>query len=288
MKTNFNEGYIEVLDGKLYYKVLGEGNPIIVLHGGPGLDHSYLLPQMDKLAQDNQVVFYDQRNSGKSSSSKFDSKSINIHQFVEDLETLRKALGYNKFTLAGHSWGGMLAMQYAISYPQRLSSLILLNSLPSTSLGCKSFFDEYAKRTSPLQDKIKIIQTSEEFTKGNPEMIDKFYRTIFSTYFYKHDQVNKLSLVFSPEEALNGFKVNDIFSKDFFSKPYSLNHDLAKLCIPTLIIHGDYDPIPVWTAEEIRDTIPNASLFVIKDCGHFPYIEQPKEFFAIIKKFLMQ
>ena len=136
-------GYVSVDGAKLYYQTIGKGTPVIMLHGGPGLDHTYFLPQMRKIGEKHQAVFYDQRGSGKSESTSLDSKDININQFVQDLEHLRQALGYEKVTVLGHSWGGLLAMNYAIKYPEHTKALILMNSAPATMGGWTAFEKEF-------------------------------------------------------------------------------------------------------------------------------------------------
>ena len=123
----FEEGTKKVNGAELYYKIMGSGEPIVILHGGPGLEHTYFLPQMGELAKNYKLIFYDQRTSGGSISST-DSSSITLGNFVEDLEGIRKAFDLDKMNLLGHSWGGMLAMFYATKYPENLNSLMLISS----------------------------------------------------------------------------------------------------------------------------------------------------------------
>ncbi len=80
--------------------------------------------------------------------------------------------------------------------------------------------------------------------------------------------------------------MEEIFEKTFLASRYDLRPHLKKITVPTLIIHGDYDPIPIWTAKEIRNTLPNSTLVILKECGHFPYIEQPKRFFREVNQFM--
>lgn len=140
--TQHQQGFVKVKDGSLYYDEIGQGIPIIVVHGGPGLDHGYLQPQLSQLAANHKLIFYDQRGSGKSLETPLDEEYINIHQFVEDIEDLRKSLGLNKFVLMGQSWGGLLAMQYAVDHQDHLMGLILLDSAPADYKGQKAFIDE--------------------------------------------------------------------------------------------------------------------------------------------------
>lgn len=281
------EGYISTNGGKLFYSQYGikSKQPVIVLHGGPGLDQSYLLPQMQELAANNQVIFYDQRGSGRSLGFALDAHSINMKNFVKDLEAVRKQFGYKKIILVGHSWGGLLAMRYAILYPDRVSKLILVSSAPADYAGFKSFFAEYEKRTAPLKHKLDNLENSTEFKHGDPTTVIEYYRTVFATYFYQPTDVSKLSLYFTQQSALNGRKIGQIFGETYLNR-YDLKPELKKLSVPTLIIHGVNDIVPITTARETHAAIASSQIVELKDCDHFPYIEQPKEFFKVIAKFL--
>ncbi len=282
-KPTQTEGYVQLPGGVLYYNQIGKGDPIIVVHGGPGLNHTYLLPQMADLADNNQVTFYDQRCSGKSLCD--DVSKVSTKHFVNDIETLRTALGYKKFTLIGHSWGGLLAMNYALLHQDKLSSLILLDSEPATSVGFKAFIKEYVKRTLQLRGSLNSIQSSKAFKNHEVTAVSEFLRTIFSAYMFRKGDEAKLNLTFdSAQDAKNMFVIMDIFSKTLSN--YDLRKKLKALRVPTLIISGQYDIMPVWTAKEIHSIIPGSELSIIKNCGHFPYVEQPKEFFRLIRSFL--
>ncbi|MDX1671423.1 MAG: alpha/beta fold hydrolase, partial [Balneolaceae bacterium] len=126
------EGFITVNDTDLYYKRMGSGPPVIVVHGGPLLDHGYLVDPLKPLAGDYELVFYDQRLSGRSSADS-DSTYNRLDTFVEDIEELRATLELGRVHLIAHSWGGLLAMKYALHYPGNLRKLILLNSMPAST-----------------------------------------------------------------------------------------------------------------------------------------------------------
>ncbi len=280
------DGFVAVNQGKLYYQIFDQRPTIVILHGGPGLDQSYLLPQMTELSKQYRVVFYDQRGSGKSTSTLIDVEHINVEQFVQDLDSLRKALQLKQIIILGHSWGGLLAMHYAINHPQHVSAMILMNSAPATSMGFQTFAEEYKKRTQPITKELTEIQTSDKFKQFDPQTTSLFYRKIFSTYFYQSHAVDELTLSFTPISAKNSAEISNIFGSTLFSKPYDLRPQLQKLAIPTLVITGDADPIPVKAEKEMADSVKNAQFFVIRQSGHFPYIEQPNVLFSKINQFL--
>jgi proline iminopeptidase len=288
MGYTVEEGKVVTNGATLYYKAIGKGDPIIMIHGGPGMHHGYFLPSILELSKTHQIILYDQRGCGKSISEIIDGNSINIDTFVNDLEVLRKSLSLNKITLLGHSFGGFLAMQYAIKYPKNLSLLILVGAMPADFNGYNSFLLEFGRRTQKIADEIDSIQKSLKFKEGNPKAVSRFYRIIFETYLYNPEKVNEISLVFEPFSAISGFKVYDIFDKNLFRSKFDILSDLKNLSIPTLIIHGDSDPIPLETAKRINNAITNSKLVVLKRCGHFPFIEQPERFFSVLEEFLNQ
>lgn len=287
VKEEIKEGFISVKDGKLFYRIAGKGVPLIVLHGGPGLDQDYLLPQLYKLAENNLVVFYDQRGSGRSLETKLDEKHINIDQFVDDLEALQISLGFDKFILMGHSWGGLLAMQYAVDHQENLIGLILLDTAPADYKGQQAFIDEFGLRTKDIHNDIKPLFAYNDFKELNATQISDLYRKLFSVYFYKPEEVKDLSLNFSVASAQSGFKVMEEMSKTYWLQPnVNLFPKLKKLKVPTFILHGKQDIVPVWTAQEINDAIPQSEIVILDQSDHFPYIEQPSQFFAELNGFL--
>jgi proline iminopeptidase len=280
------EGFVKIKDGCLYYHEMGEGVPIIFVHGGPGLHHGYLLPQLSQLAVNHKLIFYDQRGSGKSLETPLDEEHINIHQFVEDLEDLRKSLGLNKFILMGHSWGGFLAMQYAVDHQDNLIGLILLDSLPADYKGQRAFMDEFEARTKNIHDDIKPLFSYEEFKKLDAIQISDVHRKLFSVYIYNPEDVKELSLNFGVESGQSGFKVMEKMSTSWLQPNTNLFPCLKKLSVPTFILHGKQDIVPVWTAQEIKDAIPQSEIVVLDECDHFPYIEKPSQFFTELNNFL--
>ena len=129
MKTSESEGFVPVKGAKLYTKIIGEGPPLLVVHGGPGFDHIHMLP-FYQLSNDYRLVFYDQRASGQST-GKVDRVSITARRFVEDLEKIRTSLRLGKINILGHSWGAMLSLLYGVTFPENLLKMVLL--APSAS-----------------------------------------------------------------------------------------------------------------------------------------------------------
>lgn len=281
----YTEVNVNVGDATLFCRTMGQGDPLIVIHGGPGLTQDYLLPGMAKLSENNFVIFYDQRGCGESA-GEVNAKSININNYLSDLDAIRTHFGYEKVAILGHSWGGFIAMEYAIAYPEAVKKMILSNSIPASSEGFALFMDEWFQRMVPYLEEISVIQASPEFKEGKPGMVEQYYRTMFRTYCYDPDKAELLNLKMSPKAFLNGLKVNEIFTNDLFFKPFDLYLSLKKLKVPTLVLHGDADIVPFSTAEQTYQSIPSSEYILIQDCGHFPYVEDPYTYFNHIRNFL--
>ncbi len=280
-------GYITARDGKLFYSRFGKGDPIIIVHGGPGLDQGYLLPQMLELAKDHEVIFYDQRGSGRSLEANITPAYVSSEQFTQDLDKLRLQLGFKKVVLIGHSWGGFLSMSYTIKYPDNVSSLILVGSAPADYQGQKAFSDEFNKRTQSIKHKIDPLFNTQTLNELSKQQINGIYRDLFSVYFKNSSNVQKLTLDMSKESAIGGFNVLCLMLKtSYFTPDCNLMPTLRKLNVPTLLIHGNQDIIPARTAKNIQEAIPGSKIVYLNDCGHFPYIEKPDEFFSSIRSFL--
>lgn len=276
-----SSGYVDVKQGKIYYERFGSGQPILVLHGGPGggLDQSYFKPQLLALAANHEVIFYDQRGSGKSLQTAMDRSVINLKQFTDDIETLRTSLGLNQIALFGHSWGSLLAMNYAINYPDHVAKLILVDSMPADLPGKFSALQALNQLLEPIAQEIAPLGDYNQLKKLTAEEIVALNRKLYSVYFYHSQDVEKMTLDMTVEAALSGFKVSQMMMQDLYG---DMLPQLAKLKVPTTVIIGEQDFVPLSTSEDIAKAIPGAKLVVIPNSGHFPFIENPDGFFAAV------
>ena len=276
------EGFIKNDDIKLYLKSFGQGNPIIIVHGGPGFDHVHMLP-FKELADKYQVIFYDQRTTGKSSGNP-DSLSITVDKFVSDLESIRKGLGLNKITLLGHSWGSRLSMEYAIKYSMNLDKLILLS--PS---GTMDFMNQYLENIQKKTDeasriKIKEIEESDGFKDKEPKTIENYYLISIKPFFYDTNKIKLLDLTLLEKTAKNQNVVAELLTKEIV--PKNILSDLKGIDCPTLILHGKSDPLPIKVPQQVHEKIPNSKMIVLEKTGHFIFAETPKQTLNVIREFL--
>jgi proline iminopeptidase len=280
---------LQAINGtSLYYESLGQGAPLFVLHGGPGGSHRYFLPYLADLAADHHLFFYDQRGTGLSDGH-LELEAISIDQFVEDLEALRVAFGLEKISLMGHSWGGMIALAYALKYQAHLDHLILVDSISVN----KTFSIEFGKT---IQQRVQSLSADEQ-----QELNTTCTRPSAKLTLQERDECNQLDaqLRFSdPAKAAtvnwaveentlkNSGTVRALLLNSFNRVQHDMDTQLSTVHVPTLIVHGDFDPIPVASSEYLHQQIPGSQLVLISQSGHFPFIEQPEQFIAALRAFL--
>jgi proline iminopeptidase len=263
----------------LYYRVIGQGSPIIVLHGGPSFDHHYLLPDLDRLADTYGLIYYDQRGRGKSAEH-VQPAEVSIQSEMDDLEALRAYFQLESVTLLGHSWGGLLAMEYAIRYSEHVSRLILMNTAPASHDDCVLFEQERDAQAGDDVEILRALQSRPEYVEGDPEARAACDRVYFRSTLRSPELLDRLIenlRVSSTKQGIiaAGAIGNQLWRETYETADYNLLPQLSQLRIPTLIVHGDYDFIPAACATHIAEAIPGARLIVLRDCGHFSYIERP-------------
>lgn len=276
-------GYLEVDDARLFFRTVGKGTPLVIVHGGPGMSHDYLAPQLIQLlAGDLRLIFYDQRASGRSTGAN-DTTRLTMAQFVEDLEHVRRTLGLERMNLLGHSFGGLLAMYYAAAYPSRVQRMVLLDTSPASwELNFPYFRQTIAERQSEA-DKREMEEVRDRAPR-DPIAMERYLRVFFRTFF--HDRALSDSLAFGIDDQwlANNAVTGRLVWGDLGR--YDVHDQLTLITAPTLILHGDASVISLEGAEAINNRIPVSRLIVLKDVGHFPYIEVPQTFRAAVKAFI--
>ena len=275
------EGYAQVQDTQLYYRELGRGRPILVIHGGPTFDHNYLLPDMDRLSRSFHLIYYDQRGRGKSGGN-VQPDQVSLQSEIQDLEDLREYFHLDSVAVLGHSWGGLLAMEYATRHPQRVSHLILLNTAPASHADWVLFQQELHRTAADDLDKKETLAATAKYLAGDLETDAKYYRIHFRATVRKPELlervVRSLRLSVTPEGIRKARAIMQrLYNETWLLSEYNLMPKLSHLMIPTLVVSGDYDFIPVVCAVHIARAIPEARLVVLKDCGHFSYLECPDQ-----------
>jgi proline iminopeptidase len=277
------EGFLEVNGTTLFYKTMGAGDPIVVLHGGPGFDHRQFLPYIWELATDHKVILYDQRGTGLSSGP-VDSASISIDSFIADIEGVREAFDIRKMNLLGHSWGGILAMFYAVRHPENLKSLILCSTAASVESFAEMRANYEARRLPEDAELLAKIYSSEEFKSNDPQAIERFWRIYFKPYFVDQTLVDKMDLQFTDNTIKNSSAVAGLILESIGE--FDLHDDLSVVRCPTLVLHGDSDPMPVSYAERVHQSIAGSELVLAQSSGHWLFVDATETFTTSVSSFL--
>jgi len=276
-------GTITADGATLFYKTMGEGDPVVVLHGGPGFDHRQFLPFIWGLARDHQVILYDQRGTGLSG-CEVDSANINIDTFVADVDAVRRHFGIERMNLLGHSWGGILAMHYALRHQDNLRSLILCSTTASAAAFGEMRANYELRWTAEDQAALQEIGDSEAFNGGDPAAWEGFWRVWFRSYFADPAQADRMDLFFPPDTIANCGKVAGLVLGSIGD--FDLHEDLKAVHCPTLVLHGEADPMPIAWAQRIHAAVRGAELVMAPDVGHWFFVDGEEIFTTSVLGFL--
>jgi proline iminopeptidase len=274
----------------LYCRELGRGTPLVVLHGGPDFDHQYLLPGLDRLVESCRLVYYAQRGRGASRGN-VRPEDVSLASEIADLDALREHLGLDTVALLGHSWGGVLAMEYAIRHPEHTSRLVLMNAGPA-SHGDYLFWRAERQRTARRDmDRLAELVLTATYISGDVAADLAYYRLHFASTVTSQEQLEgilrSLRANFTPEGILCARAIEArLMEETWRSTGYDLIPRLRELRVPTLMIHGEHDLIPEACARRVAEAIPGARLEVLAGSGHFSYLDAPEALQAAVSGFL--
>jgi len=281
------QGLLSLEDTRLFYEVVGTGAPIVIVHGGPGLDHSYLQPGLDVLAGRNTLIYYDQRGTGRSD-AELDGSVVNLDAFVEDIDALRQVLGYDRVTVLTHSFATLIGIEYARRYPDNLNALILMSPTePGTRFADQTRTRHAAATTDEDRTEMQELTTTEAFTARDAATLSQVYRVSFRPTFRDPERIDELELDLSERTAQNGQDVARLLGESMGMVDSTIDwwDRLADISAPTLVVHGRYDIPPVAMAQALSDALPRGELALLNS-GHFPYIEDAGGLTSAISGFL--
>lgn len=282
--TPVRESFARAYKATIYYKAVGKGPTVFVLHGGPGMDHRYMFDHFLELTQKYRLVFIDQRCTGNSRCT-LDEKFVTIERLVDDIDTVRRHLGVQKVHLLGHSWGGLLAIHYTVRHPAHVRSVMLLNSSGLTGEAQKKFFDNLeSMRTEEEKKELAAIEASPAYSAGDVGAQTRHSELYSRPYFFDPEKSKDIKYIPGQLTAKNGKTVRGWIWK--FLLNYDLRRQAGLIRCPVLIIHGDSDVIPLEVAEETNEVIRGSRIAILKDTGHYSFVEKKEEVIEEITRFL--
>jgi proline iminopeptidase len=277
-RVNTPQISMEELDGvTIFVREVGSGPATVVLHGGPGAHHDYLLPQFDRLAVGRTIIQYDQRGGGQSSVPREQDVSWQSH--VEDLSLLIEKWDLGPTNILGYSWGGLLAMLFTVSHPKSVARLALVSPAPATAAGRKEFEHRFSER---MKDPSIAKARSDLQQSGLRETDPAAYKQRafeLSVAGYFQDPLKT--------HSLTPFRLTGRVQQSVWNSlgDYDIRDSLSELEIPCLVLHGRHDPIPLETAMETASLL-NADFEILENSGHVPYVEETERFVELLNSFL--
>jgi proline iminopeptidase len=292
------EGFVDANGVLIYYKTLGRGEPLLLLHGGPGASHDYFLPYLLPLARHNRLVFIDERGSGRSQKLA-DPAGYTVEAMVEDVEAVRQALHLGKVNLLGHSYGGVLAQAYALKYQQHLSHLVLSSTFSSTRAMNEVFVRMKEKMAPELRARIDKLEAAGLFGQGKDYEKGRYpadyavaaWGEGYLPYLYK----NHLDPNYDPgaQNTTNSWELyremwgsHGEFVIDGNLKSAEYTDRLPTLHVPTLITVGDHDECDPALAQVMHEKIAGSELLVLRESGHMVFVDQPDLYLDGVDRFL--
>ena len=262
------------VDGcELFVTEVGTGPPALVMHGGLGLDHTYLTPGLDPLGRHRSLHYYDHRGNGRSGRPSINT--LSLKQLADDANALTNSVGVDHISVIGHSYGGFVALEFAVTYPERIDKLVLLDTAPAGD-----YLGELpgnAKNMGATEEILRLLETV-------PETDDEFARWWFSVapiYFVNFDadqfrEVMRRTIYCAAAVKASGDRWAEWSAVD------RLEHITAS----TLVLSGRQDWItPPEQAERMALGISKAELMIIEGAGHFPWLEDPNTL-TVVNEFL--
>ncbi len=290
--VRIEEGYAPFRGFRTWYRIVGEREqpgrlPLLALHGGPSLAYDYLEPLEAVATTGRRVIFYDQLGSGNSATPA-DPSLWTVDLFVDEIANLRRVLELDRVHVFGHSWGGMLAMEYALTQPLGLTSLVLSDTMASV----RQWWDELRRLQSELP--VEVQQVLHQHEAGE-RVDDAAYQQAMQVFERRHvvriepppECYSRAMMVFAehPEvfTTLLGQESGDVTGT---LRDWNVVGRLAEIRVPTLVLMGQHGHVTPACCGTIRQGIPDAQWAVLENGGHFPFYEEPERYLQILATFL--
>ena len=281
----------ELVDGKvtrdgtdLFYTIAGSsGDYVLVLSGGPGEDIRSMQGIADELSKKYRCIMWEQRGTGRSKLPRYDSSTINLNAYLEDIEALRKHLRSDKLIVVGNSWGMILGLAYAGTHPNAVRAVVTIGSGPITYEYLGVFVDNQNTRLGPCEMEIR------DFWRDPSREAANFERAAFErlraatpAYFYDRNKAVQKAMELNPNDY--NFRVPPAFLAA--EGKYDIRPKLKTIAAPVLLLQGRQDLAGEANICDAHSLIKNSRLAFIDKCGHMPWLEQPEQTWRTVNDFL--
>jgi proline-specific peptidase len=288
------EGVIPFRGFRTWYRIVGDGEepgrlPVLMLHGGPGASSEYLEPLEALAATGRRVIFYDQLGGGKSDRP-HDPAAWTVKLFLEQLRTVRQALGLSRIHLFGHSWGGMLALEHGLTGAGGLASLVIANAVASMPVwrselqrlrqqlppGCREVLLKH-ESAGTLGD-LEYLGATLVFYKRHVCRLDPWPRCLNRTFAQVASNPEVYQTLYGPNDLLVTGRLHD----------WSVSERLGELRMPTLVLSGRHDEATPAAVEGLHQGLIDSEWVVFERSSHMPHLEEPGRFLEVVGRFLQR
>ncbi len=289
------EGTIPFRSYETWYRIIGDGEepgkfPLLCLHGGPGCAHDYL-ESLDAMAETGRrVIYYDQLGCGQSAINESKPAMWTVELYVEEVDAVRQALGLDRIHLLGQSWGGMLAMEYAVTQPAGLVSLTVASSPANVS----QWLEELGRLRDELPPEVQetLLRHEAARTTDSPE-----YEAAVEVFNQRHvcrvvpmpeyvkrtfDAIARHPEVYHTMNGPSEFHVIGVI------KDWDITDRLGEISVPTLITSGRHDEVTPATAEIVHNGIQNSRWVVFEESAHLAHAEETDRYMQVLDAFLSE
>ena len=280
------EGTLAVEGAQLRYWTAGSGAPVILLHDGPGYGVGYLLAGLEIPGfppEGFMWVAYDQRGSGRSTGAER-PELLTMDRFVEDLEAVRQATGRERVALMGHGFGGLLALHYALRYPEHVGAMILIDPEPAS----RALWERHraiveSRRTDEARRVMEAVE-ADGYWRLDPRQVEIHTLAALEAFFGRPEAARNLRLGI-PQSVYGNFPGTAERVRASLGD-WDLFEALQGLPVRTLIVTGDAGPFPLEAHQRLHEALPRSELVVLEGVGHYPHMEDSEGFARAVKDFL--
>jgi len=276
-----SEETIEYKDGKLHYRTYGAGEPVLIINGGPGISSDGFGELAQLLSENNRSIIYDQRGTGNSKILSNNNSDYTIDLMVEDIEVLRKHLGYENWIVLGHSYGGMLAYAYAAKYPERVRAMIQSHS-GGMDLRMRDYPDLLDRLSRSQRDELNQLIMKISF--GDTLRETRYQRAKLMAIAYLNDSTR------TSEVAERLMTTNRTINSQVWANMNLINFDVSEemknFNKPVLILNGVNEIVHKDISIYADSVLPDSRLILMENCGHYGWLEKPEIYLKEVKEFL--
>ena len=283
---SIQQGMVDVVGGKVWYQLVGSGNktPLVTLHGGPGFPHNSLAP-LAELYVERPVLFYDQLGCGNSERPT-DRTLWEIPRFIDELVSLRKALGLERISVFGHSWGTMLAVDYYLSHPEGIEKLILASPMLSASRWKQDGQKYIQELPQDYQDAIAKHDVGEKHDEDVFKQAEQAYcRQHFCRLDPWPEEMKKAGAGFG-DDVYHTMWGQCEWNPSGSLSTYERVDRLHEIQTPVLLTCGRFDEATPDATASYMDHIPHAQMQVFENSSHVAHFEDREKYLGTIREFL--